>query len=324
MTAVRAAESVRPGRVRGWFGSATVLRRLAITTLVANVLIVVTGGAVRLTNSGLGCPTWPSCTSASLVPTRAYSFHGIIEFSNRQLTFVVGLLAVLTLLAAWAQRREVRLALVAFLGVPAQAVLGGITVLTDLNPYAVACHFLLSMAILFGYALLVWRLAAARTEAVPGPAVLLARVLAAVTAAVLVVGTVVTGSGPHAGDVKAGVVHRIHLSSAGISELHADAVMVLIGVTVGMLALCYALHTSERARRAVLVLLGVELAQGVIGFTQYFLHVPPLLVALHMFGACLVWLAAVRVLFTFGGIPGGQSWRGGARSGGAGNGAGSN
>jgi heme a synthase len=300
VTAAPATEPVAPGRLRAWFGSAVVLRRLAIASLSANVLIVVTGGAVRLTNSGLGCPTWPSCTSASLVPTKAYSFHGVIEFSNRQLTFVVGLLAALTLVSAWVQRRETRLALVAFLGVPAQAVLGGITVLTDLNPYAVACHFLLSMAVLLAYAVLVWRLAGSRAERVPSPGTMLARALLAVAAAVLTIGTVVTGSGPHAGDVKAGVVHRIHISSSGISQLHADAVMVLVGVTVGMLALCYAVGASARARRAVVVLLGVELAQGVVGYTQYFLHVPPLLVAFHMVGACLVWLAAIRVALTFG------------------------
>jgi cytochrome c oxidase assembly protein subunit 15 len=279
------------------------LRRLAIASLVANVLIVVTGGAVRLTNSGLGCPTWPSCTSASLVPTKAYSFHGIIEFTNRQLTFVVGLLAALTVVAAWAQRRQVRLAVLAFLGIPAQAVLGGITVLTDLNPYAVACHFLLSMAVLFAYAVLVWRVAGVSgvSEPVPRPAAVLARALCAVTAAVLVIGTIVTGSGPHAGDLKAGTLHRIHVSSSGISQLHADAVMALIGVTVGMLAVCYAVRVSARASRAVWLLLAIELAQGVVGYTQYFLHVPPLLVALHMFGACLVWLSAIRVLFLIGG-----------------------
>jgi cytochrome c oxidase assembly protein subunit 15 len=119
-----------------------------------------------------------------------------------------------------------------------------------------------------------------------------------VTAVVLAIGTIVTGTGPHAGDLdKNGTLHRIHLSSAGVSQLHADAVMMLVGVTVGMLALAYALGTPERVRRAVWLLLAVELAQGVIGYTQYFLHVPPLLVVLHMFGACLVWLAALYVLF---------------------------
>src|SRR5579885_2690711 len=197
--------------------SSRVVQLACLSTLIANTLIVVTGGAVRLTNSGLGCPTWPSCTSASLTPTRAYSFHGVIEFTNRQLTFVVGLLAALTLLAAWRQHRELRLAAVAFLGIPAQALLGGVTVLTDLNPYAVAAHFLLSMAVLAAYAVLFRRLHAWPADPVAPPAVWLARVTVAAAAVVLALGTVVTGSGPHAGDVKAGKVHRIHLASASAS-----------------------------------------------------------------------------------------------------------
>ena len=289
-----------PNRWLAWTMSPVALRRLAIASLVLNVGIVVTGGAVRLTNSGLGCPTWPSCTSASLTPTKAYSFHGIIEFTNRQLTFIVGLFAVLTLIAAWRQRRQLTLAAIAFFGIPAQAVLGGITVLTDLNPYAVACHFLLSMAVVAAYALLVWRLLERSADPVSTPVVWLVRVTVAVTAAVLALGTVVTGSGPHAGDLKAGRLHRIHIASSSASQLHADAVMVLIGLSVGVLAVAYAVGAGAAVRRAAAVLVGVELAQGVIGYTQYFLHVPPLLVALHMFGACLVWLAALQVLFLTG------------------------
>jgi cytochrome c oxidase assembly protein subunit 15 len=290
------AHPAAPGGFLAWTTSPLALRRLALASLVANVLIVVTGGAVRLTNSGLGCPTWPSCTSASLTPTKAYSFHGVIEFTNRQLTFVVGLLAALTLVAAWRQRRELPLAGVAFLGIPAQAVLGGITVLTDLNPYAVACHFLLSMGVLAAYALLVWRLSERGAVQVPIQAVWLARTTVAVAAGVLTLGTLVTGSGPHAGDLKAGRLHRIHLASSSASQLHADAVMVLIGLTAGVLAMSFALDASRALPRAAALLLGVELAQGVIGYTQYFLHVPPLLVALHMFGACLVWLAALQLV----------------------------
>jgi cytochrome c oxidase assembly protein subunit 15 len=267
-----------------------------VGSLAINVLIVVTGGAVRLTDSGLGCPTWPSCTSASLTPTRAYSFHGLIEFGNRQLTFLVALVALLTAIAAWRQHRQAPLAVVAFLGIPAQALLGGITVLTDLNPYAVACHFLLSMVVLALYAVLVWRLSGALPLAAPRAAVGLARLVVAVAAAVLVIGTVVTGSGPHAGDVRAGTLHRIHLATSGLTQLHADAVMALVGVSVGMLAVCYSLQMPARARRAAWLLVAVELGQGVVGYTQYFLHVPPMLVVLHMFGACLVWLAALRLL----------------------------
>ncbi len=274
----------------------TALRRLAVASLVVNVMIVVTGGAVRLTDSGRGCPTWPKCTDASLTPTRAFAHHGIIEFTNRQLTFVVGIVGLLTLVAAVRQRRERLLAALAFGGIPAQAVLGGITVLTDLNPYAVACHFLLSMAVLAVYALLVWRLYDGGPTPVPPAALTLARVTVAAAAMVLVFGTVVTGAGPHAGDLKAGRLHRIDLPVGSASQLHADGVMVLIGLSLGVLALTYALRLPAAVRSAAWALLGVELAQGVIGYVQYFLDVPPLLVALHMLGACLVWLAAVRVL----------------------------
>jgi cytochrome c oxidase assembly protein subunit 15 len=276
------------------------LRGLALASVVANVVIVVTGGAVRLTDSGLGCPTWPKCTDASLTPTKQYAIHGVIEWSNRQLTFVLAVIAVATWLVAMALRRERRLATLAALGIPAQAVLGGLTVLTHLNPWLVALHFLLSMAILAVTYALWWRLRTdPPTAVVPPAAGWLAWVTAGVTAATLALGTVVTGSGPHAGDTdSSGKVHRTGLQVSSVSQLHADAVMGLIGLTVGLLAVVYALKVGADVRRAVAVLLGVELAQGAIGYTQYFLNVPPLLVALHMLGACLVWLAALRVLLT--------------------------
>ncbi|HEY7010326.1 MAG TPA: COX15/CtaA family protein [Jatrophihabitantaceae bacterium] len=285
-----------PARVQtlGW------LRGLAVASVAVNVLIVVTGGAVRLTDSGLGCPTWPKCTDASLTPTKQYAIHGLIEFGNRQLTFVLAVVAVATWLVAMALRRERALATVAALGIPAQAVLGGLTVLTHLNPWLVALHFLLSMAIIAVTFVLWWRLRAAPPrDAVPAPAALLAWATLAVTAVTLVLGTIVTGSGPHAGDADAsGKVHRTGLQVSSMAQLHADAVMVLVGLTVGLLALVYALRAPAAVRGTVAVLLGVEAAQAVIGYTQYFLHVPPLLVALHMLGACVVWLAALRVVLT--------------------------
>jgi cytochrome c oxidase assembly protein subunit 15 len=131
----------------------------------------------------------------------------------------------------------------------------------------------------------------------PGAARRLAELLVAVAALVLVAGTIVTGAGPHAGDLKNGRVHRIDLPIDGLAQLHADLVMVLVGLTVGVLALAHALH-APALRRAAAILLAIELAQGVVGYTQYFLHVPPLLVGLHMLGACLVWLAALGVLLT--------------------------
>jgi heme a synthase len=304
-TSVRAAPPPRPvvrwlpARMQtvGW------LRGLALASVVANVVIVVTGGAVRLTDSGLGCPTWPSCTDRSLTPTKQYAIHGVIEFANRQLTFVLAVIAVVTWLVAMALRRERALATIAALGIPAQAVLGGLTVLTHLNPWLVALHFLLSMAIIAVTVLLWWRLRGERPaehlSAVSPVARRLAQLTVLVTAATLALGTVVTGSGPHAGDKDAsGKVHRTGLDVSSMAQLHADVVMVLIGLTVGLVALVYALHAPAKVRTAAAVLLGVELAQGVVGYTQYFLHVPPLLVALHMLGACLVWVAALRVLLS--------------------------
>ena len=294
-----AVQERRVRRLPSWLQTADALRRLALASIVANVVIVVTGGAVRLTDSGLGCPTWPRCTDATLTPTKQYAIHGIIEFTNRQLTFVLVIVAVATWVVAMIRRSQRGLATWAALSIPAQAVLGGLTVLTHLNPWLVAAHFLLSMAIIAVTFLLWWRLRPGTdVPDVPGTLVrTLARITAAVTLATLVVGTVVTGSGPHAGDKdSSGKVHRTGLKVSSMSQLHADVVMILIGLTVGLVVLVYAVHAAEAVRRAAVVLLGVELAQGVIGFTQYFLHVPPLLVGLHMLGACLVWVAALRVL----------------------------
>jgi cytochrome c oxidase assembly protein subunit 15 len=287
----------RWGQWTAWTTSPLALRRLAAASVAVNVLIVVTGGVVRLTNSGLGCPTWPKCSDSSLVPTHRIGIHKIIEFGNRSLSFVIAAVLLATLVAAWRQHRQRGVAALALASIPAQAVLGGIVVLTDLNPWLVAAHFLLSMAIIAITALLWWRVSDRRSIAVPSAARTLAAAAALVAAGVLALGTIVTGSGPHAGDLKNGYLHRIHISSAGIAQAHADAVMVLIGLTVGLVALAFALHTPLAVRRAVLMLLGIELAQGVIGYTQYFLHVPAVLVGFHMFGACLVWLAALNVLF---------------------------
>ena len=287
-----------PARLAHWTGSSRVLlRRLAVASVVLNVAIVVTGGAVRLTNSGLGCPTWPRCVGSSLVPRSKLGINGVIEFSNRTLTFVVGLTLLATLVVAWRQRTQVRLAVVALAGIPAQALLGGLVVLTDLNPWLVAAHFLLSAGIIAVTFLLWWRVAEQPSALAPMGVGLLTRGLGAATLLVLAAGTVVTGTGPHAGDLKNGHVKRIDLPISAMTQLHADLVMVLIGLTVGTLAAAYSLHLAT-LRRAALVLLGVELAQGVIGYTQYFLHVPPLLVGFHMLGACLVWVATLRVLLT--------------------------
>ncbi|MFC7484184.1 heme A synthase [Luedemannella flava] len=278
--------------------SRTILNWFALASLAANVGIVITGGVVRLTGSGLGCPTWPRCTDDSYVTTAAMGIHGAIEFGNRMLTFVVGLLAVLCVVLAEARRRaggrdrtETRLALLVFAGIPAQAVIGGFTVLSDLNPWVVGLHFLASMAVIAA----AWALVAA-TGAAPAPSWQaptavrrLGGVLVVVSALVLVAGVVVTGSGPHAGDEKA---RRTGLDPEMISQLHVDLVMLLIGLSIAMV---FVLKATEALARTAVILLVVELAQGLIGFVQYFTHLPAALVAAHMGGSCLVWIATFAV-----------------------------
>ncbi|OWV05424.1 cytochrome B [Micromonospora wenchangensis] len=281
--------------------STTLLRRLAYASIVANVAIVVTGGAVRLTASGLGCPTWPRCTDASYTTTAEMGVHGVIEFGNRLLTFAVGAIALATLLAVLAHRPRrpglTGLAVAVFLGIPAQAVIGGITVLTNLNPWVVGLHFLASMAVIAAaYAL--WRRIVdpdgPAVPVVPGPLRTLARLTTVVSVAVLVVGTWVTGSGPHAGDHGAA---RNGLDPQTISQVHADGVFLLIGLSVALVLAFRAVGATGPAR-AALVLVAVELGQGLIGFVQYFTHLPGVLVAAHMLGSCLVLLATLAVLWS--------------------------
>ncbi|MGO4257703.1 COX15/CtaA family protein [Marmoricola sp. RAF53] len=268
------------------------LRPLAWATLVANMTLVVTGGAVRLTGSGLGCPTWPRCTEESFTPHQALTLHSAIEFGNRMLTFALVAIAVATFVAAYqATRRTGRTelrttALVLALGIPAQAVIGGITVLTDLNPWVVSFHLLCSLAII-GLAVYFLRIvdaplpAATASQAVRG----LAWSMFAAGCAVLYVGTVVTGSGPHAGDEKS---PRNGLDPLQLSQLHADLVFLFVGLTLGLLFTLRATGARPEALRAVTLLLVAEVAQGGIGFVQYFTDLPVVLVGFHMLGAAVI------------------------------------
>jgi cytochrome c oxidase assembly protein subunit 15 len=255
---------------------------------VANVGIVLTGGAVRLTSSGLGCPTWPRFTGRSFTPHGALSYHQYIEFGNRTLTFVLTVVAIATLVSAWqSRRRELRrLAIVLALSIPAQAVLGGITVLTDLNPWVVSLHLLVSLAIISTAVLYLWRIdRPPGTATESSPFLPLAWLTYAAAWAVLYLGTVVTGSGPHAGDLNA---PRNGLDPQQLSQLHADLVFVFVGLTVGLLVALRASGGTSGQHRAVAVLLGVELAQGLIGFVQYVTDLPVALVELHLLGATLI------------------------------------
>jgi cytochrome c oxidase assembly protein subunit 15 len=293
-------------RLRELWASPRLLRGTALASLAANVGIVVTGGAVRLTGSGLGCPTWPKCTSDSLVPTRELEINGLIEFGNRLLTFVVALLAVLgfllalraaksarqTGLAGGRERSMVRWSALTAASIPAQAAWGGLTVLTDLNPWIVGLHFMVSIGIIaaaFGF----WRSTAKRTWGEPVPIELrwLAGLVLTVTLGVLVIGTMVTGSGPHAGDQGAA---RNGLDPAQIAQVHADLVFLLCGLTAAAWLALRAVR-AQTAAAAALTLLAVLAAQGVIGFVQYFTHLQPVLVGVHMLGASLVWIAALRL-----------------------------
>ncbi|MEE1770487.1 COX15/CtaA family protein [Streptomyces sp. JV185] len=286
-----------------WTPSPRTVRRAAMSAVVMAVVIVVTGGAVRLTGSGLGCPTWPKCTDESLTATSEMGFHGAIEFGNRMLTYVLCAAVGWAIIAArsakpW-RRSLTKLGWVQFWVVMGNAVLGGIVVLVGLNPYTVAAHFLLSTA-LITVAMVTWqrvREGDGAPRPLVGKAVSQLTWLLAVAAGLLIaVGTVVTGAGRHAGD--SSDVHRIPIDWKSISQLHADLAWVVVALTVALWFVLKAVDAPvgplHRARDLFLVLLG----QGVIGYVQYFTDTPEILVGLHMLGSCLVWIAVVRVVLS--------------------------
>jgi cytochrome c oxidase assembly protein subunit 15 len=278
------------------------VRRLALASLIGQTLLVVTGGAVRLTSSGLGCPTWPRCTDTSLVNTPEMGIHGFIEFGNRLLTFALAAVAALMLVYLWNLRKERRdlflLALGLLASIPAQAVIGGITVLTNLNPWVVGLHFLVSMALVVFATLLVNRAFGRTGRFRTVPLTALPGVMRPVTAAValfsalaVMLGVVVTGAGPHAGDADA---PRNGLDWDLFSHIHAVPAYLITAGTLVALALVVLRRISGPIRMAVLGLLGVTVLQAVIGFTQYYNGIPALLVAAHMLGAALLMGAATN------------------------------
>jgi cytochrome c oxidase assembly protein subunit 15 len=263
--------------------------------LFLQAALVVTGGAVRLTGSGLGCPTWPECTPGSYTPVphqAEEALHVWIEFANRLLTFVLVIAAVVVLAAVLRTgRKDLRgLALGQFLGIFGQGVLGGITVLTDLHPLPVAGHLILSIILIAGATSLRARRFAPKVAETPASLTKkIASVHVITSFVVIVLGTLVTGSGPHAGDEKA---QRFGFDIQTVAWIHADVVIFLLGTTF---AFFVATGTSVATKRRLKIFTVIALAQGAIGYIQYFTGIPEVLVAAHLLGATLVWIAAWRV-----------------------------
>ncbi len=269
-------------------------RVLGLLVFLQSALIV-TGGSVRLTGSGLGCPTWPECTPGSYVPVANQAegqLHAWIEFGNRLLTFVLLIcaLAVVTFSVRVsknaANKERVRsLAALQILGIFGQGMLGGVTVLTDLHPLTVAAHYLLSILLIAGAISLRYELIGTPVEKTTGLISFLIPIFVWLTFLVLVAGTIVTGSGPHAGDEKA---QRFGFDPQVVSWLHADLVIALIVLAVMLLLIAHQSGMSLLVRRIGVFLL-IAFSQGVIGYIQYFTGLPEALVAAHLIGSTLVW-----------------------------------
>ncbi|WP_402466211.1 COX15/CtaA family protein [Isoptericola aurantiacus] len=291
----------RLARFRGW------TRGVLIANVVAQIGIIVTGGAVRLTGSGLGCSTWPLCEPGEFTPVfhEATSYHPFVEFGNRTMTGVLAVIALAVLLLVLTDRSRSRsyrwLGVVPLAGVVFQAVLGGVVVLLDLNPALVSLHFVASAALVWlsTYLLHRQREGDGAPEPVVGRAATLAgRTLGYLVIPVVCLGVVVTGAGPHSGDAEVG--YRFAVDPLLMTRAHSASVWLFVAVLAGLLVLLHRAGDGglvTHARRGAWVLLAVTLAQGAIGYTQYFTGLPELLVGLHMLGAALlVWATARTVL----------------------------
>lgn len=277
------------------------LRWAAAAALVASILIVVTGGVVRVTGSGLGCPTWPACTTSTLGPTAEMGIHGLVEFGNRVLTvvlcIVVGWLIVVSRLQAVPVPRVTRWAWVQFWIIVLNAVVGGVTVLARLSPYVVAAHFL-AATLLLTAATVAWRLVGSfedRTtpQTVPASVRRLSTALVAITAILVVAGTAVTGAGPHAGDSAS--VERIPIDWGVITIAHAITASAVLVLTISVWLVTRRSETFIVHRRAGVLVL-VLVAQGIVGLVQSITGLPEMAVVLHLLGSALVWAGVVSLL----------------------------
>lgn len=297
-----------PPKLRKWH------HRALFANLVAQTGIVLTGATVRLTASGLGCPTWPECVAGSIAPTseQTESFHKYIEFGNRLLTFVLLIIVIASLIAVFQLNRDRKVAgfskrrsltFLAFgtlFGILFQAVLGGITVLTGLHPLTVAAHFMVSIGLI---AVAVVLLVKARepddkpVHAQVAPQIAIGmRIHIALALLVIAMGTLVTGSGPHAGDTND--IVRLGFEFTDISSAHAALVWLFVGGTAGLLVALLATNSPNSVTRQAWIVLGICVAQGIVGYVQFFTGLPWGLVAVHVLSACLLWIFTVKFYLT--------------------------
>ncbi|MFJ4623488.1 heme A synthase [Streptomyces sp. NPDC088812] len=286
-----------------WTPAPRTVRRAALSALVMSVIIVVTGGAVRLTGSGLGCPTWPKCTADSLTATSEMGLHGAIEFGNRMLTYVLCAAVGWAIIAARAQKPSrrglTRLGWAQFWVVMSNAVLGGIVVLVGLNPYTVAAHFVATSA-LIAIATVMWQ-RAGEGDAAPRPLVggavrQLVWFLVAASVLLILVGTVVTGAGPHAGD--SSEVERMPVDWETVTKMHAVLAWIVVSLTFALWFVLKAVDAPKAPLHRTRELFVILLCQGAVGYVQYFTDLPEALVGLHMLGSAVMWIWVVRVLLS--------------------------
>jgi cytochrome c oxidase assembly protein subunit 15 len=277
-------------------------QRVTLAALVALAFIVVTGAAVRLTASGLGCPNWPTCDDGRIVAPLEY--HAMVEFVNRTVTGLVSVAVILAVLGSLGRRPRrkdltlLSLGLVA--GVIGQIVLGGLVVLFHLYPPLVMGHFVVSMLLLLDATVLHHR-AGLPDSGVDRPAVgpeqvVLARVLLAAASVAILLGTVVTGSGPHAGSHDGELVDRLPFDISAVARVHSLSVLLFVGITLFLARSLRLAGAAPSLQQRVRVLLGVLLLQAGVGYAQYFTGVPAFLVAVHVLGAVAVWIATLRVV----------------------------
>ncbi|MGY9079370.1 MAG: heme A synthase [Actinomycetales bacterium] len=301
-------QTVISSRIPRW------IRAIFVANLIAQSAIIVTGAVVRLTGSGLGCPTWPQCVEGSYTPTarQEEAFHKYIEFGNRLLTFALVIIAIAVLLAVFINVRSRRragipqrpaiivLGVIPFVGTAVQAVLGGVTVLTGLHPLIVSAHFLLSMVLVTAAVVLVARSGDLGDQPVvhlaPSPVRFLTWLMVSVAALVVVLGVITTGSGPHSGDAQSEA--RFSFDPQTVAWLHADTVFLFIGLLIGLLISLMLFSSTGSMRKRTLLLIGVTITQGGIGYVQYFTGLPSALVAVHVGGAVLTWIAVLFIPFS--------------------------